>query len=200
MADQQTSLAVQPQDQLTTYTALDGTDITLSPSIVLQSLVNGAQPEPKDLITFIAKCQARKLNPLAGDCYLNAYKSQKTGKVTASVIVSKDYYVRTARNQPTCKGWQAGIVVINTGNLIYREGSMVIAGETLVGGWAKVYDARWDQPATAEVSLDEYSTGTSLWADNPAAMIRKVALVQALREAYPEMYSGVYDSSEISNE
>ena len=200
MADQQNSLAAQPQEQLTTYTALDGTDITLSPSIVLQSLVSGVQPEPKDLMMFIAKCQARKLNPLAGDCYLSAFKSQKTGKVTASVIVSKDYYVRTARNQPTCKGWQAGIVVINNGNLIYREGSMVIAGETLVGGWAKVYDERWEQPASSEVSLEEYNTGASLWADKPATMIRKVALVQALREAYPEMYAGVYDSSEISND
>ena len=50
------------------------------------------------------------------------------------------------------------------------------------------------------MSLEEYNTGASLWADKPATMIRKVALVQALREAYPEMYAGVYDSSEISND
>ena len=29
-------------------------------------------------------------------------------------------------------------------------------------------------------------------------MIRKVALVQALREAFPEDFTGMYDSSEIS--
>ena len=31
----------------------------------------------------------------------------------------------------------------------------------------------------------------------PATMIRKVALVQALREAFPDRYQGLYDASEV---
>lgn len=47
------------------------------------------------------------------------------------------------------------------------------------------------------VAFDEYNTGKSTWASKPATMIRKVALVQALREYFPEDYQGLYDSSEM---
>ena len=60
-----------------------------------------------------------------------------------------------------------------------------------------MYDKRRRVPSRAEVSLDEYDQHRSLWKTKPATMIRKVALVQALREAYPGAYGGIYDSSEM---
>ena len=35
------------------------------------------------------------------------------------------------------------------------------------------------------------------WTKRPATMIRKVALMQALREAFPDDLAGMYDSSEM---
>lgn len=180
------------------YTATDGQEIELTPEKVVSLIVSGGnEPDPRNVAQFMAKCAARGLNPLAGDAYMTTYKSQRTGKVTTSVVVSKDYYMRTATQQPTYRGLRAGIAVNNGGNLIYRDGSMLIQGEQLLGGWAEVSDSRWEHPMRAEVSIDEYNTGKSLWADKPATMIRKVAVVQALRESYPSAYAGVYDSSEI---
>ena len=38
--------------------------------------------------------------------------------------------------------------------------------------------------------------GTNVWDSKPATMIRKVALTHALRECFPQVYSGLYDESE----
>ena len=168
------------------YKASDGSDVKLSPSIVARYIIAGNQPaSDKDIFAFMAKCQARHLNPLAGDAYMTTYKN-KDGSVTSNVIVSKDYFVRTAAQQEGFDGIRAGVVVVDrSGQMVYREGSIVgRQTEKLVGGWAEVYDKRRAHPSRAEVSLDEYDTGRSLWKTKPATMIRKVALVQALREAY----------------
>nr|DAF71559.1 MAG TPA: RecT protein [Caudoviricetes sp.] len=183
------------------YTASDGSEVKLSPSIVAKYVITGGQKvEDREIYSFMARCQARHLNPLAGDAYMTAYKNRKTGMVEASVIVSKDYFVRTATQQPGFDGLKAGVVVWDkrTGQMKYREGTIYgKASEDLVGGWAEVYDKGRSYPSRAEVSLEEYDQHRSLWLSKPATMIRKVALVQALREAYPGAYGGIYDRNEM---
>lgn len=181
------------------YTASDGSEVKLSPGVIAKYIVTGGQQvDDREIYSFMAKCQARHLNPLAGDAYMTAYKNKATGRTEASVIVSKDYFVRTATQQETFDGMKAGVVVIaEDGELAYREGSLVVPGEQLVGGWAEVYDTKRKQPSRSEVSLAEYDQKRSLWNSKPATMIRKVAMVQALREAYPGAYGGIYDSDEM---
>lgn len=186
---------------LVTYKASDGSDVRLSPGIVAKYVITGGMPvDEREVYGFMAKCQARHLNPLAGDAYMTTYKNKMTGKVEASVIVSKDYFVRTATQQPGFDGIRAGVVVWDrrAGDMRYREGTIYSkAQEQLVGGWAEVYDKARSHPSRAEVSLDEYDQHRSLWKTKPATMIRKVALVQALREAYPGAYGGIYDRDEM---
>ena len=182
------------------YTASDGTEVKLSPAIVAKYVLTGnGEASDKDVFSFLAKCRARGLNPLAGDAYMTSYRN-RDGSTSTSVIVSKDYFVRTATQQVGFDGMRAGVVVANrkTGELTYREGSIVGKNsECLVGGWAEVYDKGRRFPSRAEVSLDEYDQGRSLWKSKPATMIRKVALVQALREAYPGAFGGIYDRDEM---
>lgn len=182
------------------YTASDGTEVKLSPAIVAKYVLTGnGEASDKDVFSFLAKCRARGLNPLAGDAYMTSYRN-RDGSTSTSVIVSKDYFVRTATQQETFDGMRAGVVVASrkTGELTYREGSIVGRNsEVLVGGWAEVYDKGRRFPSRAEVSLDEYDQGRSLWKSKPATMIRKVALVQALREAYPGAFGGIYDRDEM---
>ena len=81
---------------------------------------------------------------------------------------------------------------------------MVYDGEQLVGGWGKVFKKDQSEPAYNEVSLKEYIGKTKdgstnkQWREKPATMIRKVGLVQPLREAFPEDLNGVYDESEVA--
>lgn len=181
------------------YRASDGQDVKLTPQIVARYILTGnGEPSEKEVFSFMAQCQARGLNPLAKDCYMTSYRN-RDGSTSVSVITSKDYFVRTATQQPDFDGMEAGVVVINReGEMEYREGSLVgKQTERLVGGWATVHSKNRAHPSKAVVSLDEYDQGRSLWKTKPATMIRKVALVQAIREAYPEKFGGVYDSSEI---
>jgi len=93
-------------------------------------------------------------------------------------------------------------VLMENGLMDNRVGSIVLEGETLVGGWAKVYVKGWQVPLMMTVSFDEYvgrkSNGevNQQWSTKPASMIRKVAVVQALREAFPEDLGGMYTAEE----
>ena len=72
-------------------------------------------------------------------------------------------------------------------------------GEQLIGGWAKVYRKDCKVPFETTAMFKEYKgPAGSLWDSKPATMIRKVALVQALREAFPDMYGGLYSQEEIN--
>src|SRR5690606_10607607 len=61
----------------------------------------------------------------------------------------------------------------------------------------------WKVPMEVTVSLQEYQRYNSKgelmrnWKEMPATMIRKVALVQALREAIPEEFGGLYSPEEM---
>lgn len=175
------------------YKANDGVDIELTLDFVREIIAGGQKVADSELYGFMAKCQARRLNPLAGDAYLTVYGGK------ATVTVSKDYWLRTAAAQPTFDGFKAGVVVVTAdGSMVYREGAIVgRQTEKLVGAWAEVYDKNHRVPTRAEVALSEYNQGHSLWKTKPATMIRKVALVQALREAYPNVYGGLYDADEM---
>ena len=108
------------------YRASDGQDVKLTPQIVARYILTGnGEPSEKEVFSFMAQCQARGLNPLAKDCYMTSYRN-RDGSTSVSVITSKDYFVRTATQQPDFDGMEAGVVVINReGEMEYREGSLV---------------------------------------------------------------------------
>lgn len=182
-----------------TYTATNGQEVSLTPEIVAKYIITGnGTASDKDMATFIGRCRARGLDPISGDAHMVVYTNHD-GSTTANVIVSKDYFIRTATERPDFDGMDAGVVVINRqGEMEYREGSLCgNTTERLVGGWAKVYTKGRSHPSVAVVSLSEYSSGKSMWKSKPATMIRKVAVVQAIREAYPQIAAGVYDQAEM---
>ncbi len=81
-----------------------------------------------------------------------------------------------------------------------RELSTYKGQENLVGGWASIYIKDWDVPFDHTVALSEFNKGTATWKNMPAIMIRKVALVQALREAFPDDLSQLYAAEEMGTD
>lgn len=148
----------------------------------------------EELFTFLKLCEHRGLNPFIKDAYLVKYKDGQA----ATMIVGKDAFTRKAEESPQFDGFEAGVIIKNDdGVLENREGQFVDKGEHLIGGWAKVYRKDRSKPFTSTVSMTEYNTSMSSWKKIPATMIRKVALVQALREAFPSDLGGCYDSAEM---
>lgn len=79
-----------------------------------------------------------------------------------------------------------------------RKGALMLPGDTLVGGWARVYRKNFKVPVEIFVSRDEYDKKQSTWSAMPATMIRKTALVNALREAFPEDLGNMYTEDDGS--
>lgn len=181
----------------------DNGEVTLSKDIVKKYLVSGdpSKVTDQEVMMFIQMCRYQGLNPFLREAYLI-----KFGNAPATMVTGKDTFVKRAAKSPLCTGYEAGVIVQSKnspGNIEYRKGSLVLPTENLVGGWAKVYRKDWEVPMEITVSLEEYQRYNNKgelmnnWARMPATMIRKVALVQALREAIPEEFGGLYSPEEM---
>ena len=179
---------------MTTFEA-NGNTVELDADTVRNYLTNGnGKATDQEVAMFINLCKYQGLNPFLREAYLIKYDD----KAPASTVVGKDAFTRRAAQIPECKGWSAGVAVVTQKNEYQeREGTIVLPGERLVGGWCAVGREGWQNPFKATVNLSEYNTGKSMWAKMPATMIRKVAIVQALREAFPDKFQGMYDQSEM---
>ena len=187
---------------LTTYSVC-GQEIALNENIVRKMLIKSEDPDKvsaEEISSFIALCKFNELNPFLREAYLTSYTSKKTGITNTTMIISKEAYLKRADNFPEYEGFEAGIIVRTAdGKVDERVGTFHEDGEMLIGGWAKAY-RKGRRPVEVRLSFREYNTGQSLWAAKPATMIRKVALVQALREAFPAQLSAMYTKEEANIE
>lgn len=172
-----------------------GTEIELNNNIVKQYLVSGDPSKVTDaeVKMFVELCKAQRLNPFLREAYL-----VKFGSNPAQIIVGKDVFLKRARANPRFKGFKAGIIVeTKDGTYQNRPGTFYTPGEKIVGGFCKVAIEGWDFPLEHSVAMSEFSRTTATWKSMPAVMIRKVALVQALREAFPEDFQAMYSEEEM---
>lgn len=186
--------------EIVTYTANDE-EVSLTPEIVRNVLTDNPNITDREVMLFMELCRVQHLNPFVNDAHLVKY-----GNAPATMIVGKDVYTKRAQKNPKCQGFKAGITVIGTdGKLHRREGSMILSGELLVGGWGSVFVEGYVNPMYDEVSFAEYAAYNKYgelnkqWSSKPGTMIRKVALVHALREAFPDDFAGLYDEAEMGN-
>lgn len=154
--------------------------------------------DPQNLLTekqvgqALSLIKGRNLNPLANEVYIVAYKT-KTGGTEFSLIVSKEAFLKRAAQNPNYEGFEAGVVTVDDEGIMHeRKGAIMLPGDTLVGGWARVYRKNFKVPVEIFVSREEYDKKKSTWNSMPATMIRKTALVNALREAFPEDLGNMY--------
>lgn len=147
---------------------------------------------------FLETCKQYHLNPFTKEAYLIHYDN-KNGDTASTIVLGKTCYMKMAEAHPQYDGFEAGLILQDdvAGEIYHREGSIIYAGETLLGGWAKTYRKDRSRPFYEEVSFSEYDTKKSLWVTKPATMIRKVALVHTLREAFPATFGGLIDESEV---
>lgn len=196
--------AMQKVDKSITEYESNGERIKLSPSIIRRYLVSGSGTvTDQEVMMFLMLCKSQHLNPFLREAYLIKYGDRNP----ATTVVGKDVFLKRARRQKDFAGFEAGIVVLDAnGDYIDRPGTFYDReNEGLVGGWAKVHVQGYAIPIYESVSFDEYAgrkadgSLSGQWAKMPATMIRKVALCQALREAFPEDFGALYGQEEMSS-
>lgn len=179
----------------------DTGEITLSNTIVRNYLTNGnGQVSDQECMMFIALCKGQKLNPFLKEAYLIKYGNSQP----ATMVVSKDVYQKRAENNPQYDGKKSGIIIYSEQGIEYRDGTFYMQDEELVGGWCEVFRKDRTHSERVEVSFEEYVGRTKdgeingQWSKKPATMIRKVAIAQALREAFPTDLNGMYTAEEMN--
>ncbi|MFP7199722.1 phage recombination protein Bet [Lysinibacillus halotolerans] len=183
----------QPEEKVTVWNKpvgfmVNGEEVKLSGNTVMKYLVRGnGQVTEQEVVMFTNLCKFQKLNPFLNEAYLVKFGSQP-----ASIIVSKEAFMKRAEAHPEYRGFEAGIVVEREGQLVDVEGAIKLKNDILVGGWCKVYREDRKTPVTSRISLEEFSKGQATWKQMPLTMIRKSAIVNALREAFPETLGAMY--------
>lgn len=184
------------KNEIVTYQTANGTEVQLSPSIVNQLTNNNTNITNDEVQLFIALCQNLKLNPLIKEAYLVKYDKTKP----AQQIISLGAFMRIAEDNKNYDGMEDGIIVQTAdGKLVERVGTICLANEKLIGGWAKVYRKDRTRPTVVKINLKEYAKGQATWNSMPSTMINKCAKVGALRAAFPNSFNNCYGDSEIQD-
>jgi phage recombination protein Bet len=157
-------------------------EITLSPGIIRKYLVAGqGNVTDKEIMMFLALCKYQKLNPFLREVYLIKY-----GTETATMVTGKETFLKRAMKNEKYAGHETGMST---------DGKKA---------WAKIHLHGYKVPIMCEVDYSEYvglkkdGTPNRMWKSKPRTMLKKVALVQALREAFPDDLGGMYSQEEIN--
>lgn len=174
-------------------------------------------PEKKtdnELALDLELARQRGLNPFTGEMYYAQDGKLALTKAGETILAS-----RNENFQPPT----AGVVVIDKNDdIIQRVGTATAPQDKIIGGWARIDSLGYENT----VSFLEYYNGAyvlgengkkttdvhgkikkrskangealkeNLWDKKPGTMIRKVAVIHALREAFPQSYAGLYSDEE----
>lgn len=149
--------------------AVQAQDFDLDPEIVKKYIAKGATDE--ELFMFLGICKAYGLNPFKREIHFVKYDQNSP----ASIIVGYETYLKRAVATGKLDGWRCWI-----------EGKG--ADERAV---IEIKRKDWSQPFRWEVYRREFDTGRSAWKRMPHFMLRKVAIAQGFRLAFPEDLGGM---------
>lgn len=184
-----------------------GTTVMLRPEDVGLFVQGAGNVSKAEIAAFFVRCATWQVNPYKSEAYLIKYGSQP-----ASIVIAEKVFEQRADRQPGYQGMEYGVIYTDkNGDEHKRPGKRInkSAGETLVGAYASVKrDGR--EPYYTEIGLDEYvqehrdKSGRMVpnqnWATKPATMLTKCVKAAALRDAYPNAFSGMYVENEMQTE
>lgn len=145
----------------------------------------------QELMVGLQVCKTMKLNPLKREVYLIKYSDNPEEKI--QIVTGYEVYLKRAERS----GKYMGMRNFTKGSI--KEGNLK--------GCVEVYRKGWDKPLYHEVEYSEYvqkkkdGTITKFWAGKPKTMIKKVAIAQGFRLAFPDELDGMpYIDAEIEEE
>lgn len=179
---------VEPQ---TVEYEVNGQSVKLSPNTIRKFLVRGNKDvNDQEIMMFLSLCKYQKLNPFLNEAYIVKFGND------AQIITGKEAFMKRAESHEQYRGFKAGIIVERNNEIVEIEGSVKLSKDILIGGWAEVYRDDREQPIKSRISFDEFNKSQSTWKQMPMVMIRKTAIVNALREAFPESLGAMYTPEE----
>lgn len=173
--------------------------ITIIQTTVCIPTKSGKVCTARDALRFMMLCQAQRLNPFAGDCFLCGYDG-KNGPVF-SLITAHQSFLKRAETCADYEGMESGIILCSEDNVcIEREGDFKLPTEICVGGWARVF-RKGRKPTYRRLSIAAMMPNfeTPFWSEHKApGQIVKCAEADALRATFPTLLGGLYSGDELN--
>lgn len=161
---------------------------------------SGVQCDDAEAMRFMMMCQAQRLNPFVGDCFLVGYDTKngpKFNKITAHQV-----FLKRAEGEKSYEGLESGVILKSEDGVISeREGDFADEGENVVGGWCRVHRTG-KRPMYKRLAISqrkpEYTT--QFWEGNKAyEQIVKCAEADCLRASFPNLLAGLRVEGETIN-
>lgn len=146
----------------------------------------------KEQSQFIEIATAYNLNPFKREIYCVPYMSNvkkpdgSWGKERKlSIITGYEVYLKRAERTGLLNGWNV---------TTRKESSDIIAKIT-------IHRKNWQHPFEHEIYFSEYKDDNKMWKEKPITMLKKVAMAQGFRLAFPDEMGGMpYSAEELPEE
>lgn len=161
----------------------------------------GNKLSQKHRTQFVEIASAFQLNPFIREIYGIPYGDN------FNIIVGYEVYLKRAETSGQLAGWRAwteGEVkfeqvkkTVNKKDGGTFEKTVTVPRGNLKG-CVEIKRKDWESPFYHEVYLDEYSQDNEMWGSKPRTMIKKVAIAQGFRMAFPVELGGIpYTADEL---
>ena len=141
-----------------------------------------AKLDENQLLLYLAICKRKQVDP-----FTEAYAfAEADGRLAFGLRID---------------GMRA--LAMRTGQLASRKVETVFSEDDppkLMGARATIQRLGMDSPVIEEAWMGEYAKANAMWAKFPETMIRKTAEAKALRAAFPDALSGIYEPAELVKE
>jgi phage recombination protein Bet len=133
----------------------------------------------KEFALFCDACKANSLDPRKREAYFIKY-----GEKPGQIVTGYQTYLKRAERSGKLDGWDV--------NLVMEGGKAIQAVIT-------IYRKDRERPVVWTVEAEEFNKGQSTWNQMPCFMLKKVAIAQGFRLAFPDELSGIpYTPDELS--
>ncbi len=134
------------------------------------------QLSEKEKILCIEIAKAFQLNPFKREIHFIPYKD-KDGERNINIIVGYETYLKRAERSGKLAGWR-----------VWTEGTLQNRDLKAI---CEIHRKDWNSPLQHEVYFIEYVRPTKIWQEKPYTMIKKIAIAQAFRLAFPDELGGI---------
>ena len=157
---------------------------------------------------FIKVAAAYNLDPFKREVYCIPYGTGDRRRL--SIITGYEVYLKRAERLGTLEGWKCWTegeyqisierrTFYKKGGESYQKDVKVAKGN--LRAIVEIHKKGWSMPFVHEVFLDEYFKDNEMWATMPKSMLKKVAIAQAFRLAFPDEMGGMpYTNDELPDE
>lgn len=152
---------------------------------------------------FIAVAQAFGLNPFKREIYAVTFKN-KDGGTDLSIVTGYEVYLKRAELNPNYDGFDIEFRGGVKRTTVTKKGKygdyeqVVVVPDGDFSCVCTVYRKDRNHPIVEEVFFDEFNQGNSMWQSKPRLMLKKVAIANAFRKAFPVEFGGMpYTSDEL---